>query len=352
MNKIKETHTLLPFLIDPKYRIWRHLLFIITGGIITFNQVFVAYQDCSSELGNRIYLICFSSFILYLIVIYSNYFFLTPKLLLKDRYVIYSITLFILGFSMPAFFVLQEYIVRNAFDLPHRITSYTSPLILVDSLASFMITIICFLGVTAAQLFRNWIAENEHINELEYEHLKSELNKLKGQIAPTFLSKTLNNAAATVKTNPGKTTDMLMRLGQLLRYQLYDSNREKVPLKSEINFLTNFLSLGQLNKENKFRYDIETRGNLNNIFVSPLLFLSLIQDITEDSSCLNLLFENKGEYLLFQCKTDNKNELTDESLYLIEKRLGLQYPANYTLTLKAGIIELQINNGNNGHIGK
>lgn len=341
MNKITNNHTLPTFLTDSKYRTWRHLIFGIIGTIIVFNQVFIAYQDCSSILGNRIYLICFSSCFLYFVAIYFNYYFLVPRFLLKNRYGIYSIILSAIVFLLPTIAIIQEYWVRNFFDLPHRITSYTNPLILVDNLASCTMTVICFLCVTIVQLFNSWVKKNEHVNRLEYEHTKSEVNKLKGQITPGFLSKILNHTSELVKTNPQKTTDMLMKLGQLLRYQLYDCNREKVLIKSEINFLSNFLALEQIN-ENRFQYQIETKGNFNNIFVSPLLFISLIQNTVENSSSLNLTFNIENEMLFFQCKSDNESGPTDEELFSIKKSLDLQYPGKHTLLLEPGIIDLQI----------
>ncbi|MDR2917693.1 MAG: histidine kinase [Tannerella sp.] len=339
---MKENSFLSRFLIDAKYRIWRHLLFILIGAVITFNQVFIAYQDCQDIIGNRIYLICFSSFALYLIAMYFNYFYLTPRFLLKEKYIIYSIMLCIIVFLLPMLSIAEEYWVRNTLGLPHRITSYTNPLILVDNLAACMITTICFCGVSFILLFRNWLTNNEQVSRLEGEQVKSELNKLKGQITPAFLSKTLRNASASVETEPEKTTNMLMRLSQLLRYQLYDCNRDKALIKSEINFLTGFLDLERLNNS-QFQYKIEMTTDINNLFVSPMLFISLVQYLIEDSSRLDLSFSLESGILSFRCKSDNKKELSGEALASIKKRLELQYPEKYILISKPEITELKIN---------
>lgn len=303
-------------------------------------MVFVAYQDCGKELGNRIYLICLFSFILYGIAMFFNYYFLVPKFLLKGKYVVYSILLFIIVFLLPTLSTLQEYLVRNALNLPHRITSYTNPLILVDNLASVMIILICFFGVSAFALFRQWISDKEHINQMEYEHLTSEVDKLKGQITPKFLSQTLSNASVIVESNPERASELLMQLGQLLRYQLYDCNRERVLLKSEIGFLGNFLQLKQMNKSD-FKYEIIINGDLNNVFVSPMLFISLIQDMIEDSTLLSLTFTFENSSLLFLCKSDSQKKLFDDEVYLIKRRLELQYP-KHVLLLEEGIIELRM----------
>jgi hypothetical protein len=340
-NKMKKNGILPSFLVNSEYRIWRHLLFIAIGTVIVFNQTFVAYADCLGILGDRIYLICLSSFIIYAIAVYVNYYVLVPAFLLKNRYVAYSIMLSIVVFLLPTLSVAEEYWVRNTLNIPHRITSYTNPLILVDNLATCMITVICLCGMAAIRLFRYREAEDEQVNRLEHEHLKSEVNKLKGQITPGFLSETLNNAAASAKANPSKTSNMLMRLGQLLRYQLYDCNRDRVFFKSEIDFLTGFLELEQLNK-NRFQYNIHIDGNLNNVFVSPMLFISLIQSRIETAGFLNLFFKVDRKILSFRCESDVVFDSNDETMRAAKNSLNLQYPGKYELSLSSGIIDLQI----------
>lgn len=342
INMLTDNAFLPSFLFAPRYRMWRHLLWILAGVIITFNQVFIAYQDCQNMLGNRIYLICFSSFLQYLIAMYFNYFYLTPRFLLKGKYIAYSILLCVVVFSLPTLAIWHEYLIRSAFDLPHRITSYTNPLILVDNLASCMIIAICFCGISVVMLFRHWMTGNAQVSKLEEEHLHLQLVKLKGQITPAFLSRTLRHSSEVVETNPAKTTHMLMELSQLLRYQLYDCNREKILLKSEIGFLARFLALEQSNNL-RFGYQIDSQSSVGHLFVSPMLFISIVQHAIQDSSLLDLKFNFENGCLFFTCKFDSERVLSGEVLSLTEKRLELQYPGKHTLTLNPGRTELNIN---------
>ncbi|WP_163209004.1 histidine kinase [Bacteroides sp. 519] len=341
MNKIKENSFLPLFLFGSKYRIWRHLIFILVGAIITFNQVFIAYQDSQSVLDNRIYLICFSSFAAYLITMYFNYFYLTPKFLLKGNYTVYAIALCIIVFLLPTLSIAEEYWVRNMLGLTHRITSYTNPLILVDNLSASVITAVCFCSVSVIMLFRKWMTGNQEVARLEEERIKSELNKLKGQIAPAFLSKTLRNASSSAELNPQKTSGMLMQLGQLLRYQLYDAGRDRILLKSEINFLTQFIELEEKSNPS-VQYCIHTEGDINNTFVAPMLFISLVQCVIADSSMLNLFFILEEQILTFVCKTDAEELLDSDAFSLVGQRLELQYPDKYTLAVSPRMIELKI----------
>ncbi|NDV82385.1 sensor histidine kinase [Bacteroides sp. 51] len=327
MNKIKEN--------------WKYLLFGLAGMIITFNMTFVAYQDCNNLLGNRIYLVCFSSFILFAVAILFNYYILIPRFLLKGKYLMYSVILGAVVLLLPTISIAQEYLVRNAFSLPHRITSYTSPLILIDNLASSLTFLICFLGISAIAFLRQWTEERTRVEQIQYEHLTSEINKLKGQITPTFLSRTLTHASASVRSNPKKATEMLMQLGALLRYQLYDCNREQVLLNGEISFLRNFLRVEQMNRKD-FEYEIHVEGDMHRAFVPPLLFVSLIQETMDDSTVLKLYFTVVEHSLRFHFRFNGKKQPQSKDIEAIKRRLELQYPGKYVLTHQSGKVELNI----------
>lgn len=325
-----------------KIKVNRTYLFIaVAGMIITFNMTFVAYQDCSSMLGNRIYLVCFSSFILFAVAVLFNSYILTPRLLLKGKYLMYSIILGAVVLLLPAISIVQEYIVRNAFSLPHRITSYTSPLILFDNLSSSLTYSICFLGISAVAFLRQWTEERTRVEQMEYEHLTSEINKLKGQITPAFLSRTLTHASASVRSNPKKATEMLMKLGLLLRYQLYDCNREQTLLNGEISFLRNFLSVEQINRKD-FEYEIRIEGETHRAFVPPLLFVSLIQEMITDSTTLKLYFAVVEDSFCFRLCFNGEKQPESLEIETIERRLELQYPGKYVLTHHTGKVELNI----------
>lgn len=321
------------FLRAHRYRFGRYVFFGLAGGVITSSMVFVAYMDCSSRLGNRIYLLCLSLWIGYAVAMLLHYHYLIPNFLLKGKYGIYSILLFAAAYVLPSLSILQEYYVRSAWKLPHRITSYASPWILVDNLSSCMLLLICFLGVAVIRLFREWKNLEEQLSRMEQAHLLSEVNKLKGQIAPSFLSETLKNAVRLIPTNPSKANEVLMQLGRLLRYQLYDCKRDEVLLASEINHLNTFLYLKQLNKEG-FSYEIRTSGDLNTIRIPPLLFISFTQSFAEQSTFLRIDFTQEGRSLFFNQEADGEERWEGKTLELLKQRLDLQYPGKYEFNSK------------------
>ncbi|WP_139925602.1 sensor histidine kinase [Hymenobacter sp. DG01] len=93
------------------------------------------------------------------------------------------------------------------------------------------------------RLAGDYLRERESRRELEQQHLRTELSLLKTQLHPHFLFNTLNNIySLTLQASP-QAPEAVMRLAELMRYQLYDSPDDLVPLAREINHLRGFLAL-------------------------------------------------------------------------------------------------------------
>ena len=341
MNDIKEKHLLSTFLFDKKYQVWRHVLFIAFAAVITFNQVLIAYQDCQVVLGNDIYLIGGSSLMSYLIVMYFNYFYLTAKFLLRDRIWSYLIITMICMLSLPVLSLWIEYGVRNWANLNHRIADYSSPLILVDILSTSVITLICFCGISLILLYRTWSLTNQHVSVLEIEHLTSELKKLKGQITPEFLSRALHHASLWTIKDPQKTNDILLKLSELLRYQLYDAQQEKTLLNSELLYVTKFISL-----EKRCRPILESQLKIDKQHhyhqISPMLLLTLVQTFIKESNSLEISSNVENNMLTFLCKSHSITGALEDQLISIRKRLDLAYSHQYILQLETGSVTLKL----------
>lgn len=332
------------FLFDSNYRLWRHLIFILTLAIITFNQTFIVYQDNMSALGNTVFLICFLSFVTYLLTTYLNYFYLIPKFLLKENYTLYIVLLICIVVALMGFTLVLEYAIRTILSLPHRITSYSNPIILIDSLSSSAMTIICLWSMSVIKLFRKWNKKNEDVMMLEQNFLEIEVNKLKGQVSPIFMSRALRKAALITASHPQKASQILMLLGHLLRYQLYDCDRNKVFLNSEIIFLKNLLQLKKFVEDSHFEYVLEVKGKTNNLLISPLLLIVLIQSllIANEIKSLNIDLIISEKKIRFIVNYENTYLLPPEYKMEITEKLNMLYPDLYIFTIQSGIISLQV----------
>ena len=165
---------------------------------------------------------------------------------------------------------------------------------------------------------------------MEKVHVLSEVEQLKEQVSPELLFKTLHHSGELTLTEPEKASKMLMKLSQLLRYQLYDCSRQKVLLSSEIAFLTNYLTLEQSSLP-QFRYQFTSEGEVNRMLVPPLLFIPFVQHIMELTHkqqisipvSLDIHLKAEKGTIVFTCMCPQLNLSVNRGLERIRQRLDL-----------------------------
>ena len=176
-------------------------------------------------------------------------------------------------------------------------------------------------------------------------NLQSELKFLKKQINPHFLFNMLNNANVLIRKNPKEASRVLFRLKDLLRYQINDSTKEKVSLNSEIQFLSDFLNLEKVRRDN-FEYLIMKEGKMEQFWLPPLLFIPFVENAvkhnpdTENKSFVYLSFEVTDDRLIFRCQNSKpaiapeRAEVGGLGLKNIKRRLELLFPGNHSLEIQ------------------
>ena len=78
--------------------------------------------------------------------------------------------------------------------------------------------------------------------ELELQNRQAELEYLKSQINPHFLFNNLNSIYSLIYHKSDKALKAVEQLSSLLRYMLYEKNKE-VLLTEEVDYLKNFIAL-------------------------------------------------------------------------------------------------------------
>lgn len=313
---------MLQVIISKKYRFLRHLFLII------FTIIFLYYSPPDYiepyETYNRIII-----FFQILLIAYSNVYFFVPGFLLKKEYLSYS--LFALIGIIISFFINEiASIYLKSYLLPYQdenISFFTF---------SFIIMML-IIASSAVKLFQQWISDAQLIHDLE-------LAQLKNQINPHFLFNMLNNANVLTEDDPKKASQVLMKLSDLLRYQLYDSSRDEVLLTSEIHFLEDFLNLEKIRRDN-FNFLISKEGELSGVQIPSLLFISFVENAvkhnndSEKLSYVNLFFDVRQNELYFKC-INSKPAIKAVSRQgglghvNIKRRLELLFPSpNHILTI-------------------
>lgn len=324
-----DANCMLEFIISKKHRLYRHLILIVFSVIVLYYSP-PEYAEPYETYSRTV------TFFQILLLAYGNMYFFVPKFLFKKKYFNYG--LFVLAGMTISFFI-------------HEVSScYFKPNLLPyedDTINFFTFTfmvMVLIIASAAVKLFQQWIADAQLIHDLELAKTNAELEQLKNQINPHFLFNMLNNANVLIDDEPKKASQVLMKLSDLLRYQLYDSTRDKVLLTSEIHFLEDFLNLEKVRRDN-FNVLISKEGALSGVQVPPLLFISFVENAVKHNndsakqSYVNLFFEVRHDELFFKC-INSKPVVKAVSrpgglgLANIKRRLELLFPASHILKIE------------------
>ena len=181
----------------------------------------------------------------------------------------------------------------------------------------------------------------QHLQEEKQRNTEAELAWLKNQINPHFLFNTLNNISSLAQIDGDETQEAIMQLSDLLRYAIYETNKPKVPISGEVEFMKNYIDLMKLrcNEMTEVNYQLSI---VNYQFeVAPLLFISLVENAFKHGMNSNApakidisLMQEDGT-LIFVCdNTNNPKPTKDRSgsgigLENTRRRLDLLYAGRY-----------------------
>ena len=263
------------FLTDPDYRLWRYVLFMLALIPIGLSQSFYVFGNHAAIADGTIYLfgLGFSAITL-AIVCFMNYC-CAPLLLPKGGYLSYFLVLLLL---VSGFVFMKYHIAHQIFSSAGLKREFNGVTVL-DGLSNLMTYTVCITSGAIGHLLKQWTSDHETIGHLEQKQLKNKVDELKSRIRPQFLYNTLHHASNQVRTEPEQTSDTLLKLSTLLKYQLYDAARSKVLLSSDIAFIRLYLQLEQKNAGNNFNFTVVVTGDTHKM-IPPGLFIPWIEEIT------------------------------------------------------------------------
>ena len=208
-------------------------------------------------------------------------------------------------------------------------------------------TIIVLLCSFCYRIILENAAREELLKEKETIHLRTELNFLRSQVNPHFLFNILNSLTSLARKKSDKLEPSIISLSQLMRYMLYDSSDNKVPLEKEIEYLESYINLQKLRFGDELKVDVTFSINNNDCLVEPMLFIPLVENAfkygTENAGdnliMIDLLVPEDGSKLYFKVinfydpDTPSAGKSTGIGLKNIGRRLELLYPDKYEFTI-------------------
>lgn len=201
---------------------------------------------------------------------------------------------------------------------------------------------------TFYQLLVNRQEQNQQRTNLMKEQQAAQLQFLKAQINPHFLFNTLNNIYSLAVVRSEKTADMVLKLSNLLRYVIYDSQSELVPLEKEVEHLEKFIELFEMRCESPIQLHFERSGNWQgNYTIEPMILIPLVENCfkhcdldTNPEAFVELLLNVEDDRLYFKTRNSKndrqmqKDKTGGVGLDNIRRRLELKHPGKYQLKLE------------------
>ena len=269
-----------------------------------------------------------------------NYFLLVPKFLFPRKIVWFIV----LNLVLLALLNLPSFLPRGEIPEPWReqiqrrdILAFRIPTLIS---AAFFQLVFIFLAIGVRSIIRS----NDIQFQLQEEKRKTaeaELTWLKHQLNPHFLFNTLNNISSLTQIDPDKAQESIGELSDTLRYALYDTDTDKVPLSGEVAFMKNYIHLMQLRCNELTEVKTSWELPAGEVKIAPLLFISPIENAFKHgvnarmASFVHVGLHPEGKDLVFTCENSMFEKNGEDHIGSgigvenLKRRLELIYPGAY-----------------------
>ncbi|BDW92610.1 hypothetical protein MACH07_14420 [Flagellimonas marinaquae] len=191
------------------------------------------------------------------------------------------------------------------------------------------------------------LQKQAQIDELKNAIEESELQFLRNQINPHFLFNNLNNLYSYALQESPKTPEIILEMSGVLRYMLYESKEQMVPLKKELEQLGNFIKLYKLQIEDRGEVLFDVDKIEGEYRIAPLILIVFIENAFKHSQSgqssdikINISVKVNNTTLEFVCNNNYVSGFSLDSvakgigLKNVRKRLELLYPKKHILQIE------------------
>lgn len=279
------------------------------------------------------------------VTIFMNLRVLVPQLMHRRRFVLYFIALFsLVALGAHAVFEGNGWVQERMTGNPPRYPSPKDKMLMV-----FFNQIMVFAGLSSIlHYIRTW----GRGQALQRQKLEAELTALKAQLNPHFLFNSLNNIYSLALDKSDLAPDYVLKLSELMRYILHDSQAVSVSLGKELEFVRNYLDLERIRMGEPVKMTLKVVGDPEGIEVAPLLLLPFVEnafkhgtDAGPDSTFVNIVVKitDDGGVVIEVVNHKDDTEVLENlpgggtpggvGLENLRRRLTLLYPARHELAL-------------------
>jgi sensor histidine kinase YesM len=211
--------------------------------------------------------------------------------------------------------------------------------------------IIYIVITTLLKLSKSWFLVSELQKELlekEKQKTEVELKALKAQINPHFFFNTLNSIYSMALDKDDRLPNSVLQLSDLMRYFLYESKDNFIPLEKELTVVNNYIALQKLRSDAQLDIETKISGEISDQQIAPLLLITFLENAfkhgakgSTERSFIRLLIGIEKNKLNFSI--ENNKGIVDElktkdhgglGLENVKRQLELLYPGKHSLNIK------------------
>ena len=272
---------------------------------------------------------------------YINYLILIPRFLDRKNYAVYAMAVLIVVIG----YGLAKYGVGRIFPNDVLLRNSTNIIGFWSYFISTVITSLMFIFLSIVLKFSiAWFLNERIQRDLENQRLTAELAFLKSQINPHFLFNSLNSIYSLAYQKSDNTPGAILKLSEIMRYMLYESNDNKVALEKELQYLQNYIDLQKIRFGKNAFIDFKIEGEVGDQRIVPLLLIAFIENAfkhgvaNDAATAIQLLIRIDATTLYFFIRNkkhaNNRDAVGGIGLSNVKRRLDLLYPRKYSLEIR------------------
>lgn len=245
----------------------------------------------------------------------------------------------VIGFLFTVLLYLFSYMEqKGVFPPSEYFDMYIPASMLFVPLSAGVIINICVCGV-------RFFEENMKLKKTLAEY---QLRTLKHQVTPHFMFNVLNHIHTLMQTDVELASDLLIKYSEILRYQLYNDDKQNVTLEQDVQFLKDFIGIEKIRWGDKLTVTCSWKMEHPQQRIPAMLFITFIENAFKhvsksdfEKGYIHIVFEQKEKVILLEVENSKSTLLPPKGkdscalgLKNIRARLEILYFGRYDLSVE------------------
>lgn len=288
--------------------------------------------------------------VLLISIFYSNVSVIVPKILLKGKNYLYLLIVILGAVLTYGFIIYFEQFIHYS-EKMHQVFNPDKPFDpnrgrwLPGDIFQLMLYMVSIGLSTSLALVQKWQKDEALRREMDRQRINTELSYLKAQINPHFFFNTLNNIYALTNLDVKKAQEALLKLSRMMRYVLYENQKNETLLSKEVKFIEDYIELMKMRMTEKVKLKIQIEEPKEDLVIAPMLLLPFLENCfkhgvsSHQESEILIKLDVMGETVFFETRNHifpvnpESPEAKENGIGLVntQRRLSLLYPDKHRL---------------------